>query len=254
MQDQHGFIWVGGYEALSKFNAQGLPLGFFQLAPFKGDHRNFIQTIAEDALGGIWFGSELMGLHHLDPRTENVTSFLYHKSQESVLSNTIIDLHAESDTTLWIATNLGLVHFDITTCEHTTIDASSGLADDYICSVVKAEGPDFFVLRIVAYPSFICLQKRFTTSIERMAYATLPIIQDLKPATERKIYFGGKNGVDYFLIDDIDTTTLNLKTRLLDLRINQAPWELPIGDETLTLGPHADLVEVTFGGTYLSSR
>ena len=109
LEDGHGRIWVGtrnqGITVLSSTNSQPRSSGHFDLQ--QGLMSNWTRTIAEDARGCIWIGSDL-GIDKLIP---NDTAFrVFNFSRVTNFFDQVNAILPGPDHSLWIAANKGLVN------------------------------------------------------------------------------------------------------------------------------------------------
>ncbi len=113
--DSKNNLWIGTRNGLNRYRPSHD--NFEQFIPHKSDpeklHGNFINTIAEDSNGYIWFGSEAHGLSRFNPTTGK---FDHHAKEGGSLYH-ITNNHIEKITVdirggLWAATRKGLNYLD----------------------------------------------------------------------------------------------------------------------------------------------
>jgi len=101
-------LWVGtAGSGICRVGSEGL-----HCYPHTGDNKGpshpYIFCIAEDAQGGMWFGTPTGGLDHFDPDTERFVHLLNRPEDRTSLSNDLVlSLFREADT-LWVGTLNGL--------------------------------------------------------------------------------------------------------------------------------------------------
>ena len=115
-QDGRGFLWIGFVRSLVKVDPHTGKFRFFRSAgiPRPGELSNTrIASIAEDASGDLWFGTQGDGLNRLDHRTGRFQVFRPDKNNPASLSNDIVQsLHVDRAGVLWAGTDDGLNAFD----------------------------------------------------------------------------------------------------------------------------------------------
>ncbi len=75
----------------------------------RGLVENFIDCIFSTPGGDLWFGSRSNGLFWLNAKTGQWTNFT---ADSSLSSNTIISICCKSDSSVWVATDQDICHFD----------------------------------------------------------------------------------------------------------------------------------------------
>jgi len=114
LQDQKGFLWVGTYDGLNKYDGYK----FKVYKRIEGDTSsisdNKIRALCEDNAGNLWIGTWYSGLNKYDPKTEKFTRYLYNENDSSSISaNSITALYIDKSGKLWIGTvGGGLNSFD----------------------------------------------------------------------------------------------------------------------------------------------
>jgi two-component system, sensor histidine kinase ChiS len=108
-QDKKGFIWIGTYDGLSRFDG-------YNFVNFKNNPQdetslshNIVLSIIEDSRGYIWVGTQQNGLNRLDPTTGKFKRFLSTPDDFDSLSDPQVNVvHQDSNGRIWAGTNTGL--------------------------------------------------------------------------------------------------------------------------------------------------
>jgi signal transduction histidine kinase/streptogramin lyase/CheY-like chemotaxis protein len=137
--DPKGLLWIGarsyGLDVFDgkAFNHRG------QTSP-KGEQRPVDNATLgyTDKEGCLWYGSAQRGLIRFDPRTEKFESFVYDRDgPNSSQSAQYHALFADARGRLWIATNAGLLCFDIEKKQFLhRLGTKDGLPSDTVTSLV----------------------------------------------------------------------------------------------------------------------
>lgn len=113
MQDSRGFIWIGTWDGLNRFDG-------YSFVSYKPDYNKpggkisneTINALAEDSDGNLWIGTE-RGLNRYEFLTDTFHTFYYSfYNQNSIPSDSISALCFDNNGLLWIGTNRGLCSYD----------------------------------------------------------------------------------------------------------------------------------------------
>lgn len=103
LQDKAGFMWIGTYYGLNRYNAYTVERFINDPADTTTLSDNYVTSIVEDKAGVIWVGTSKGGLNTYNPVTK---SFVHYKHSQtnsnSLYSNEIDELYIDSANRLWI--------------------------------------------------------------------------------------------------------------------------------------------------------
>lgn len=114
-EDHNGFIWIGTYLGLYKFD--GYQLKQYAFDPTKPDKLAgmYVSAITEDDNGYIWIGLFGVGVQRLDPITDTFLLFKADvKNPNALHDSRITDLFFKAPY-VWIETNIGLYCLNVNT-------------------------------------------------------------------------------------------------------------------------------------------
>lgn len=108
LQDQRGFMWFGTKEGLVRFD--GFQFRTFLHKPGEANclPNNFISAIDEDDNGWIWVGTP-EGICYYMPEND---CFCTIKSDETKIPGLVLDVKADNNNNIWIATFTGTYRYD----------------------------------------------------------------------------------------------------------------------------------------------
>ena len=130
IQTRDGYLWVGTYEGLSRFD--GLRFTVFDKSNTPEMQNNGMMVMAEGADGAVWIGTPNGLLCRLGDKFRNFTV------RDGLSSDFILALGLDAQGALWIGTTKGLNRF-----EHgvfTSFTIADGLDQDYISALCA--GPE----------------------------------------------------------------------------------------------------------------
>ncbi len=103
-QDDYGFIWIGTYDGLNRYNA-------YEIEVFKNNSDslslpdNIIQALCTDNEGTLWIGTNSKGLYRFDYATEHFLPFV---STLDTLGLSIFTINNYNDSTLVVLSEKGI--------------------------------------------------------------------------------------------------------------------------------------------------
>lgn len=113
-QDSRGFLWVGTYEGLNRFDGNTFKIFTHDPDDLSSLSANTIYAIQEDRQGDLWIGTYPGGLSKFNRKTETFTRYPFNGNNEQALSSeNVYALAMDNDDNIWIGTSDGLNKFDV---------------------------------------------------------------------------------------------------------------------------------------------
>ncbi len=104
LQTSDGYLWIGGYEGLARFDGARFKVFDKATTPALGD--NNVYALAETADGSLWIGTDGGGIVRF---AEGV--FTGYTTRHGLVHDRVTDLEESLDGSLWVATRGGLSRF-----------------------------------------------------------------------------------------------------------------------------------------------
>ena len=113
-EDSRGTLWIATTGSLLRFDSKtGKSASYAISGASNYLPTTYVQSIAEDHSGSVWFGTYGGGIRRFDPRTERFTVYLHDPADPESLSDNIVPvLLVDRKGTLWAGTLDGLDAFD----------------------------------------------------------------------------------------------------------------------------------------------
>jgi len=111
-QDKEGFIWVGTYDGLNKFDGYDFTDFRRGLNDKNSLSNNLIHCFLQDDGGNIWIGTR-DGLNRINAVDKKITSFFHDKADTTSLSHSRINtLTKDVEGNIWVGTAKGINRFN----------------------------------------------------------------------------------------------------------------------------------------------
>jgi ligand-binding sensor domain-containing protein len=200
-EDSQQRIWIGSIQGLILFSEDDGILRRYGLPPLHGDTRNFVQAIDEDIHGNLWMATAIKGLVYLDHSADTLRQFLPVSGDPLALPTaSILDLTFDkSRQVLWIASDAGLVRFDITSLKAKTYTTAHGLVNDYISALTFDQKGNLWVSTHSGIAVFDPQRETFVNYSAGHGLLNLSYYdRSAHLSADGTVYFGGSKGIDYF--------------------------------------------------------
>jgi two-component system sensor histidine kinase ChiS len=112
VQDQQGFVWIGGSNGLARYNGHSFELFLHNPKDLRSLSNNFVWDLLVDHQGNLWVATT-NGLNRFIPETQSFERYLNSSANPaSLISNDVYTLLEDRDGQLWVGTRQGLDRFD----------------------------------------------------------------------------------------------------------------------------------------------
>jgi len=113
MQDSRGFLWVGTYDGLNKYDGYNFTVYKNSIDDTSSISDNRIRSMCEDKNGNIWIGTWGGGLNKFIRDTEKFISFHHYPGDPSTIaSESIFSMSIDPSGNIWIGTEGGIAIYD----------------------------------------------------------------------------------------------------------------------------------------------
>ncbi len=113
LEDDKGFIWVGTYDGLNRWNGYEFEVFKNQKDNINSLPGNFILALAEDGKGNIWIGTNNDGLARYNISEQRFYRYQTEAADESSLPGNIIRcITTDTDGHVWIGTSYGVARYN----------------------------------------------------------------------------------------------------------------------------------------------
>ena len=160
IQDRNGFVWLGTYNGLTRFDGYNFKAFLPEPNNPKSISNHSIWALELDNLGNIWCGTQ-DGLNKYNPVTEQFIRFKNnHKQPGSISNDHIYCIFKDKQGTLWIGTLNGLNKYNSTTNNFTVIKQVAGTPNpDSLNSVICIQEDKDGYLWLGTWNGLIKMQK-----------------------------------------------------------------------------------------------
>ena len=147
-QDSKGYMWIGTSDGLNKYNGHEFEVYKYSEGSTKSISNNYIAAINEDKYGNIWVGTS-GGLNKIDPKTNEIKTYLSDKPNPKISDNNITEILIDSNNDILVATTNGLNIYDETNDNFIRLykdeNNDEKLTNQFIYSVVEDLNGDLWI-------------------------------------------------------------------------------------------------------------
>ena len=221
-----GKLWIGGTSGkglgIMDRRTHGCTRMAHRLTGTNQLSGNYVWAILQDRRGKFWFGTWGSGISVFDPRTSQFQTY-QHDAQDttSLSNNTILAFLQDSSGTIWIATlGGGLDEFSEATGKFIHHSESEGLPNNNLSGILQDDRGGLWVSTNKGLSRFDPRTKSFrnydisdglqSSEFNQGAYCK---------GRSGRMYFGGINGMNVFVPEEIGIDTANTPVRITSFKV-----------------------------------
>lgn len=149
LQDREGFLWIGTWSGLLRYDGYSTIVYHSGNAPGKLKS-NKITAIFEDHHGYLWVGTHMGGLFRFDKSTGTFLQFIHNVQDTGSLSHNYVNCIGEDQHgNLWVGTENGLNVYDTINNKFTTFfsrdNDSTSLANNIVTDIYLSPSKDLWI-------------------------------------------------------------------------------------------------------------
>lgn len=205
---QHGQLWAGSDSVLVQLDTTSKRLRFHPIPQRAGVGQYvFVQQILQDRDGTIWLAT-VSGLMHFDPATEKWVVYINKANDPGSLNqNFLISLCADPDQPeryLWIGTQGGgLNRLDKTSGKFNHYTQQEGLPNNTVYAILADKFGHLWMSTNNGITDFNPKKRAFRNYTSRDGLQHNEFNRYASAKRNDTLYFGGINGINYFLPEQI---------------------------------------------------
>jgi len=249
MTDSNGTLWIGTYSS-GIYILKDSKLEHIALET-EGSHNsaaNYILSLYEDIKGKIWIGT-FGGLHLFNRADSSFTSFVQELNNSSSLSNNYVySIQEASNGEMWIGTARGLNIFNPEKKSFAALFEKDGLPNDVICGIVEDDSKGLWLSTYKGISHFNPKENTFKNFDKYDGLQSNLFRQGVYlKGTDGKVYFGGKDGLNFFAPEDVQINNFNSPVVISSFNvINEygGKENILLNREVIELNPYENNLEI----------
>ena len=172
VEDGSGRLWIGTEDGLNLYEREAGQWRWYQHDPTDPHSlsHNWVLSLYRDRQGNLWAGTQGGGLNRLDPATGTFSTY---RVRDGLANDTVLDILADDEGTLWIATSNGLSAFDPDTETFKSYQASDGLPVNEFSTAYRGDSGELFFGGINGFLSFFPDEMRDNSYIPPVVLTSL---------------------------------------------------------------------------------
>ena len=228
-EDSKYNLWIGTLGGgLDLFDREKKIFYHYKAGDINSVNSNFILDIAEDRSGNLWFGTDY-GINVLDKNTNKFRYYLHNPDDSASLSyNNINAITLDSKGNVWIGTRDGLNLYNPERNNFQVFRQKDGLPDNVIQTILEDNAGNLWISTTKGLSNLI-ISKDEATNNFRYRFKNYDESDGLQGKefnvnsaykTRRgKLIFGGGNGFNIFLPEEIKINTIKPDVVLTDFQL-----------------------------------
>lgn len=260
-EDKQKNIWIGTdgdglYNILDRSNKK------FKQYNYKGKGRNSLSDnkilcLYEDSREVLWIGTWSGGLNKLmDLEKEIFISYTHDDNKtDSISNNRVRCIHETRSRELWIGTECGLNKFDRDTEKFQSFFEKDGLPSEVVYSILSDSAGNLWMSTMNGLARFDPNKKVFNAydfndGLQGNEFNQGAFFKNSK----KELFFGGVNGFNVFLPENIKEDTYNSPIVITDFLIfNKSKMSQKLKKGRLTLSPRENIFSIEFAALHYAN-
>ncbi|WKV11316.1 two-component regulator propeller domain-containing protein [Marivirga harenae] len=220
IQDQDGFIWIGGENGLWKYSGSEFKHYYHNVQDSNSLTYDFVWTLFADSKGNIWAGTYGGGLSKFNPQLDQFTNYVHSNDNDNSISdNKVRGIAEDSHGNIWIGTNNGLNKLDPASGQFKHYGIDEGLADLTVRTIKQSLDKKKLFIATARGVNIFDIENEDFSLIGKESNTKKglrhPYIYDLLETDDGKLWVATGNGVDVVNLETmrIDQIPNNVKNR-----------------------------------------
>lgn len=233
-EDKDGGLWLCTFwGGLTYFNSDDSTAVVYNKS-HRGLSDNDVRVAIQDFDGNLWIGSDI-GLDYFNPQTKIFINYKHDEQDENSLSKGFVHSIIQTrDSTIWIGTTGGLNKFDCKIHKFFHYNTANGLPDDEIKCIIEDKDGILWLSTNMGISRFDTKSETFKNYdvSDGLQGNEFNARSGIKTA-DGEIIFGGNNGFNIFLPDNLKTNTYIPPVVITDFKIFNKPVQIGGKDSPL---------------------
>jgi ligand-binding sensor domain-containing protein/signal transduction histidine kinase len=229
-EDFTGMFWIGSNHGLMNFDRYTKEFSDYQTT---GEDPHYfsnaqVNAILEDENKNLWLGTYDDGVQRIQLETGEVTFYRHNPTDTSTLSaNSILCIYEDSSGTLWFGTHGGgFSRYNPQTDDFTNFTENEGLSNNVVYGILEDDTQNLWLSTNFGLSRFDPVDqtfRRFTSSdgLQSNEFNQNSYAKDRNGV----MYFGGINGLNIFMPQEITDNPFTPKIALTSITIDGIPVE-----------------------------
>lgn len=206
--DAHDNLWVGtNGGGLAKLNPDRETFTVYSYDPKNPESLsdNKVTTLFIDHTDGLWIGTFGGGLNRFDQSASTFIHYKYDRNDPNTIGNDrVYSIHEDKSNHLWIGTKGCLNKFNPESEDFIRITEEDGLPNDVVMGVIEDDKNNLWISTNIGLCKFNTKTKRIRNyDVKNGLQSNEFLVGSYFAAKNKKVYFGGINGLNSFYPDSI---------------------------------------------------
>ncbi len=221
-EDRHGILWLGTLGGLNRFDKKTGTFSFYKTNPQNPNSisNDYVLNLFEDHEGFLWIGTS-DGLNKFEPASGKFVRYQATSGNVNGLSNGLVmSITEDQNGILWIGTNGGLHSFDKKSGQFVRYDEKNVLVNNVIYGILRDKEGNLWLSTnkgLITFNSVSKISRNYTRADGLQSNQFNSGAAFL--AKDGYMYFGGINGLNYFIPSNIRNNPVLPQIVITDFQI-----------------------------------